>query len=133
MTILDNYDWGNLEAKARVSLREPRTAPVPDAIVRQAQRSYEGVAHPQDPDRLMHVLTYEFPTEEHAAAFAAHMKNAGAHTTPATSVTVVIDPDRTKTRETRDDGTTETVLGPPVNPRVVAWRASERRGRRPSQ
>lgn len=104
-------DWGDITAKPAERLKARPVKPVPPAIVRHAQRSYEGVPHPDDENKTVHVLTHTFDSEEKAEAFAKHMKNAGDHTTPPTSVSVAVDPDGTGDKKT------------------VAWRAGKRRGR----
>jgi hypothetical protein len=135
----NNNDWGDLEAHFVTQLREVKTEPVPPEIVHLAQQSYNGVPHPKDPEKTIHALHTTLPTEAKAAAFARHMKNAGAHTTPPSSVTVIVDPDRRKVQESDEDGnlvwTDEgkpvMVWGPAVNPRKVGFRAGPKRAGRP--
>lgn len=109
------FDWSKVQGHVTERLRTTRVVPVPEHIVKLAQKAYNGVPHPEDPERVIHSLEHEFPTPEIAAQFAKHMKNAGAHTEPLSSVTVVVDPDR------KGDE--------PVNPRLVVWRAGKRRGK----
>jgi len=108
------FDWSDLTGQAVQRLKAKKVVPVDPSIVRQAQRSYDGVTDPANPENLLHVLSYKFPTAEMAAEFARQMKHAGDHTSPATSVSVVIDPANT------GDQT------------VVNWRAGSRRGRNAS-
>lgn len=110
------YDFGAFEASVVERLVAQKIQPVPSAIVRHAQRSLDGVPHPKDPSKTMHVLSHEFPTPELAAEFAKHMRHAGNHTNPLSTVSVAIDPDNP------DRG------GTPVNPCKVAWRAGARKG-----
>lgn len=135
---MSETEWGNLEAAFVTTLREQHIEPVPPQIVRYAQMSYDGApdpADPENPDRKLHAMQHEFETPERAAAFARHMRNAGPHTTPPSSVTVVVDPARRKVQAIENgepvmkDGKAVMVPGPPVNPRLVAWRAGARRGR----
>lgn len=104
------FGWDGITGHAVEKLRKPKVAPVPDAIVTQAQRSWDGVEHD---GKTLHVLRHQFKQGEEAKAeaFARLMKKAGAHTTPPTSVSVVVDPDETG------------------NKLLVAWRAGARRGR----
>lgn len=130
-------DWGGLKAEFVTTLKEPVIQPVPDEIVKLAQRSLNGVPHPTDPTQKMHVMRIKFESEARANAFAAHMRNAGLHTTPKSSVLVTIDPDRPRVAKLDDNG--EPVLsekgravkvpGAPVDPTVVQWKSGERRGR----
>lgn len=133
--------WDDLNAQFVTTLREQRIEPVPPQIVRMAQKSYDGVApDPNVPDDKLHAMQFTFDTEAKAAAFARHMSNAGLHTVPQSSITVVIDPERTKVPKVAEDGTevkndkgkVVMVPGPPVNPCKVAWRAGARRGRNAS-
>jgi len=130
-------EWDGLNAEFVTTLREKRIEPVPEPIVRLAQKSLDGVPHPNDENTLLHAMQLTFDTEAKAAAFARHMSNAGLHTKPLSSITVVIDPERTKVPKVENgqevvNGTTGKVImvpGPPVNPCKVAWRAGARRGR----
>lgn len=133
-------EWGGLEAKFVTSLRETKVEPVPGPIVKLAQRALDGEPHPDDPERIMHAMELEFETADRAAAFAKHMRNAGLHTTPPSSVTVVVDPESQRVAKldangqvvTNESGKTVWVPGAPVNPRKVAFRVGERRGRKAS-
>lgn len=104
------FSWGDLNGTVANRLRKPKVADVPAPIVRQAQRSYDGVKI-EGSDEMAHILEREFASEEMAAAFAKHMRNAGNHTKPTTSVSVAVDPE--------EDG----------NKRLVRWKAGTRRGR----
>lgn len=105
-----DFDWAEITGQAVKRLKKRKVKPCPAPIVRQAQRSWDGVPNPENDGELLHVLEHVFPTEERAAEFAGHMRNAGAHTVPPTSVSALIDPD--------EDGST----------RLVRWRAGARRG-----
>lgn len=105
------YDWEKVGGRFVERLRDPKVIPVPAAIVRQAQRSYDGEADPNHEGKLLHNMSHEFPNKEMAAAFAKHLKNAGAHTQPPSSVSVVIDE--------HDE-------------RIVRWKAGKRRGASPA-
>jgi hypothetical protein len=131
-------EWDDLQAEFVTTLREQRVEPVPEPIVKLAQRSLTGVRTGPDEDNpVMHAMQLTFDSEAKAAAFAKHMRNAGMHTSPVSSITVVVDPERGKVPSVTADG--EAVLngdgkpvmvpGPAVNPCKVAWRAGQRRGR----
>lgn len=105
------YDWSGVTASAVNRLRVRKPTPVPDKIKELAQASYDGIPSKEDPESKLHVLRHRFGSDEEAAAFARLMRKAGDHTTPPTSVSVVIDPDEQK------------------DLRVVAWKAGQRRGR----
>jgi hypothetical protein len=129
-------EWDGLNAEFVTTLREQRIEPVPEPIVKLAQRSFNGVPHPSDPEVKLHAMQLKFDTEAKAAAFARHMGNAGLHTVPQSSITVVIDPERKKVPKVEDGkevlnekGKVVMVPGPPVDPCKVAWRAGARRGR----
>lgn len=103
------FNWDEVTGATTQRLRKPKIPACPAGIVAQAQRSYDGVKNAED--GLDHILTYTFPSEAVASEFAKLMKNAaGFHTTPMTSVTVVVDPE--------DTGDTKT----------VSWKAGARRG-----
>jgi len=105
-------DWSFVGGTATKRLRAPKVEPVPDAIVALAQKSWDGVEDPQDPEgERLHVLRHEFSDEAVAKEFSKHMRKAGEHTTPMTSLTVLHDPDKTG------------------NEKIVAWKAGTRRGR----
>lgn len=129
-------EWGGLQATFVTKLREKKTDPVPEQIVKLAQRSLEGQPGPNG--TVLHAMQLEFDTPEKAQAFAKHMRNAGGLTNPPSSMSVVVDPERTKVQDTtaegkpkyNDDNKPVMVLGPPVNPKLVAFRAGVRRGRK---
>jgi hypothetical protein len=135
---MPDEDWGSLEAHYVTTLREVKTEPVPEAIVSLAQKSYDGFTHPKDPALKLHAMELKFETPERAARFAVHMRNAGAHTVPPSSVTVVVDPARKRVDKldeqgkpvTNEAGKTVRVPGPAVDPCKVAWLAGKRRGRK---
>lgn len=134
-------DWDGLNAQFVMTLREQKTEPVPAEIVRLAQQSYDGVPHPQDPGSLLHAMQLDFSDRggtARAIAFEKHMRNAGPHTKPPSSITVVRDPQRKQVARLDENGkeilnakTGKPVMepGPAVNPNLVAWRAGARRGR----
>jgi hypothetical protein len=134
-------EWEGLNAQFVTTLREQRVEPVPEPIVKLAQRSLDGVPHPDQEGVMLHAMQRTFTEEEggapRAAAFARHMKNAGLHTKPPSSITVVVDPDRKKIPKLdengqevlNENGKVVMVPGPPVDPCKVAWRAGARRGR----
>lgn len=110
------YNWDEITGQTVERLRATKVEPVDEGIVKQAQRSWDGVPSKKDPSKLLHVLRHEFPDEDTAKFFARKVKKAGAHTKPRTSVSAVINPDP------------EGEFGPPTNDRVVAWRAGKPRG-----
>lgn len=101
------FTWEGITATTAEKLRKPKVTPVPASIIELAQRSWDGVDG-------KHVLRHHFKEADRpkCEAFCRLMKKAGPHTSPATSVSVVRDPD-----ETGDD-------------LLVAWRAGTRRGRK---
>lgn len=106
------YDWSGVSAQAVERLRAPKVPDVPAAVVKLAQASYDGVTNAKDPEgEKLHVMRHRFGSDKEAEAFAKHMKNAGLHTTPLTSVSVVTDPDNSGDN------------------RTVTWKAGARRGR----
>lgn len=114
------FDWSSVTGEAVATLRKPKTVPVPDAIVALAQESYVGRVNPADPEGArLHWLRHRFETPERAAQFASLMKLAGAHTSPESTVRVVIDPDSRK--ETPADER---------EPELVAWCAGTKKGPR---
>lgn len=104
----DSFDWDNVNGKASDYLRAPKVVPVPAGIVAAAQKSFDGE---EVNGEVLHHRRHRFQSDKMAEAFAAHMKNAGLHTTPHTSISVAIDPDNTGDK------------------RVVSWYATKRRGR----
>jgi hypothetical protein len=114
----EKFDWAEVTGRTVERLRAPKIVPVPDAIVAAAQRSWDGVT---DGDKTLHVMLHEFPTAEVAKEFARLVKKAGAHTTPRTSVSAVINPD--PKGEVFDEPTTD---------RHVSWKAGKPRGRQAS-
>lgn len=100
----DALDFSGVQAKTVERLRSRKVVPVPAAIVKHAQASYDEGA----------VKEHEFETPERANKFAELMKHAGDHTSPLTSVAVVVNPDKEAGKD---------------NPRLVRWRAGNRRGR----
>lgn len=138
MTVPTQEDfWSSMTVHAVDRLRAPKVAPVPDAIVKLAQTSYEGVMDPSNPEgERYHVLRHTFDTEERAAAFFKLIKKAGAHTTPMTSVTAVVDPDNLHEahgrnvyrQETGSDATDAELIE--LGGRTVAWKSGVRRGKK---
>lgn len=116
------YDWAGINGQAVERLKAPKVYEVPTPIVALAQKSWDGVPLMRDGKAvtdaegnavLTHNLRHNFGKgqDEKAKAFAEHMRHAGDHTTPQSSVSAVIDPD--------NDGSAH----------VVAWKAGKRRGR----
>jgi hypothetical protein len=132
---MSETEWGNLEAVFVNTLREVKTEPVPEPIIKLAQASLTG--RDRGDGTVIHAMQLEFNSIERANAFAKHMRNAGAHTTPVSSITVVQDPERGRVDKLddngrpvlNDNGKPVRVPGPPVNPLVVAWRAGAKKGR----
>jgi hypothetical protein len=135
-------EWEGLNAQFVTKLRDEKIEDVPEQIVKLAQASLDGQPKPDDPGVLMHAMQFTFTSEPtdaenvaKATAFAKHMRNAGAHTKPPSSITVLQDPERVKVQATENgeplfrDGKPVMVPGPAVNPAKVAWRAGARRGR----
>lgn len=109
----EEFNWEGITGKAVETLRAPAPKPKPpEAVLKLAQLSWDGVGNG---DEKKHVLRHQFKDgeEEKRDRFIQLLKNAGQHTTPRTTVTVVTDPDR------------ET----PANELLVAWKAGVRRGR----
>lgn len=133
-----DFDWGSLTVHAVERLRAPKVPPVPEAIVRLAQQSYEGVTDPRDPaGPKLHVLRHTFDEEERAAKFAGHLRNAGKWTMPKTTTMIVVDPDNLRTAEGRADWrevnpgidiSDEDLIS--LGGRTVAWRTGAHRRRR---
>lgn len=120
-----SYDWGPMTARRVDNLRAPKIPDVPARIVELAQESYDGKpVYAEDGKTplvdeagnpiLGHVMEYDFGPDnvEMAREFAKHMKNAGLHTQPLSSVSVAPDPE--------NDG----------REHVVRWKAGERKGRK---
>lgn len=104
------FDWNGITAKAVERLQTEKVTPVHESIVKHAQNSYDGVDG-------KHVLEFDFGDNiAKAEAFAKLLKKAGAHTTPMTSLTVKVNPDKHKGGEYDKPG-------------LVRWRAGTRRGR----
>jgi hypothetical protein len=106
--VVTEDQWDDIAGTSVERLRTPKPVAVPAPIVKQAQASYDEKAFKE----FAFVNADGTPNPERAASFAKHLKNAGLHTTPLTSVAVAIDPD--------NNGSTH----------VVSWRAGERRGRK---
>jgi hypothetical protein len=106
-------EWGTITAHAVERLRAPKTPPAPPQVfISLAQESYLGRVNPEDPEgERLHVLRYDFATEERAGKAAKHLRDAGLHTMPKTSVTVIVDPDRNGSGS------------------VLSWKAGTRKGR----
>lgn len=132
---MSDNEWGDLQAVFVATLRESKTEPVPEQIIRMAQMSLTGFR--QENGTVLHAMQHEFETVERAEKFMRHMRNAGAHTTPVSSITVVQDPDRRKVVKYDEQGNPVLneagkpvmVPGPAVNPLVVAWRAGAKKGK----
>lgn len=114
MTDAVAHDWSGITGTAVRRLKAPKIVPVPEPIVRMAQRSYDGIADPENEGEKLHVLEHDFKDEAKAAEFARLVKKAGDHTTPLSSVSAVIDPE--------NDG----------HKTVVRWKAGARRGHKTS-
>lgn len=119
------FDWGAVSGRRVENLRAPKIPDVPEAIVALAQASYDGTPVLQEDGKtpvldeegnkvLGHVMEYDFGPDNVAMAteFAKHMKNAGLHTEPLSSVSVAPDPE--------NDGRAH----------VVRWKAGARKGRK---
>lgn len=116
------FDWSKVNGQAVERLRAPKVYDVPAKIVELAQASFDGVPLRRNGKPVMdangepvltHNMRHDFGAgyEKMAEEFATHMRHAGDHTTPLTSVSAVIDPD--------NDGSAH----------VVSWKAGNRRGR----
>lgn len=116
------YDWSKVNGQAVERLRAPKVYDVPAQIVKLAQASWDGVPLRRDGKPVLdddgqpvvtHNMRHDFGkgNEAVAEAFATHMRHAGDHTEPLTSVSAVLDPD--------GDGSVY----------VVSWKAGKRRGR----
>lgn len=115
-----SFDFSEVTGQVVTRLKAKKVQPVDAAIVRQAQRSWDGVPLADNPEELGHNLVHTFATVEMAAEFARQMRNAGDHTNPLTSVSVVVNPDP------------QGKNGTPTDERTVSWRAGKRRGRETS-
>lgn len=104
------YDWSDINGEAVERMTKPKIAPVPVAIVAQAQRSVD-----RDPEKLTDTGVFEkqFDSIARAETFMKFMKNAGQHTTPRCGMTVRQDPDK--------EG----------NKTLIRWQAGKARGRKP--
>lgn len=122
MSTKQEFDWSEVTGQVVERLRAPKVIDVPAPIVRQAQASFDGVPSPTErqPDRKLHTMQHRFATAEQAKAFHRLIKAAGDHTTPRTSISAVINPDP------RGE------YGEPTDDRDVSWRASLRKGRKPT-
>jgi len=87
---MTEFNWDELNGKATERMRKPKTSPVPDSIVRLAQRSVDS-----DPTLAnCKELSFDFGTDkDRAEAFVKLMRKAGAHTKPEATIKVTIDPD----------------------------------------
>lgn len=118
------YNWDDINGTAVERLRAPKTAPVPAAIVAQAQRSVDG-----DPASLVKTGAFHFSFGDHGKgeAFARFMKRAGAHTKPPSSMSVVVgvlegEGALAYVRKLRTDE-------PDPEELAVGWKAGKRRGK----
>lgn len=105
-----SFDWSGVTGKAVERLRAPKIPDVPKEIVAQAQRAYDGVVDDKTGETY-HVLAHRFGTEAQAEEFAKHVRNAGHHTTPLSTITAVVDPMNSGDK------------------RLVHWQGGKRRGR----
>lgn len=97
-------DWAKITGTTADRLRKPKIPAVPAPIVKLAQASYDS----------KEVKKFRFPDGTDLKVveeFATHLRNAGHHTDPLTSVSAVIDP------EGEDDKL------------LVTWKAGGRRGK----
>jgi hypothetical protein len=106
-------DWSGVTGEAVERLRAPKVTPVPEPIVKAAQRSWDGV---EKNGKKLHAMRHEFATEEQAKEFARLVKKAQDHTIPRTTVTAVIDPDHGLPNHE-------------CNNKLVAWEARNKRAR----
>src|SRR5215471_21402564 len=83
----ESLDFSEVQATAVTRLKARKIVPVPKTVVALAQQAFDGVK--LEDGTILHTLEFSFGTVERAEAFAKHMKNAGDHTTPLSSVTVV--------------------------------------------
>lgn len=87
---MTEFNWDELNGKATERMRKPKTSPVPDTIIRLAQRSVDS-----DPTLAnCKELTFDFGSDTaRAEAFIKLMRKAGAHTKPEATIKVTPDPD----------------------------------------
>jgi hypothetical protein len=113
---MPDFDWGEVNGVVVDRLRAPKITPVPEAIVKQAQRSVEtkGPGNETADWAKTTVLRHQFDDEAKAVAFARFMKKAGPLTKPKSSLIVVPDPEKKG------------------NVTLVAWKAGKPRGRTPA-
>lgn len=110
-------DWSKITGKTVERLRASKVTPVPAHIVSLAQASYaQGANKEVDFALLIKDADKALAT---AAEFGKHMRNAGNHTTPPTSVSVVIGPEDTDENGAR-------IKLPDT---VVRYKAGKRRGK----
>ena len=110
-------DWSKITGKTVERLRASKITPVPEHIVKLAQRSFDSGENIEwDAASLVKDAEQAIKV---AAEFAKHMRNAGNHTTPQSSVSVVIGP------EDLDDEGNRVKLADTV----VRWKAGKRRGK----
>lgn len=118
------FDWSGLTGQTVARIKEQKVVPVPEAIVRAAQRSLDGVPHPTIAGRVDHILEHEFKTPEEAAQAAKLLKKAGAHTVPQSSVRVVIDP-YSEASDPADPRKPHPLAG---NTKIIRWKAGGKTG-----
>ena len=108
---MTEFNWDELNGKATERMRKPKTSPVPDTIIRLAQRSVDS-----DPTLAnCKELTFDFGSDTaRAEAFTKLMRKAGAHTKPEATIKVTPDPD--------GEG----------KPALIAWYARKKPGRVPA-
>jgi hypothetical protein len=110
-------DWSKITGKNVERLRASKVTPVPAHIVKLAQASFDqGTNMEFDFSNLIKDAEQAVAT---AAEFAKHMRNAGNHTTPATSVSVVVGPEDLNEAGDRVK----------LADHVVRWKAGKRRGK----
>lgn len=87
---MTEFNWDELSGKTIERMRKPKTVPVPEAIIRQAQLSVD-----TDPTLTnCHARTFDFGADTaRAEAFVKLMRRAGAHTKPESTIKVTLDPD----------------------------------------
>lgn len=132
---MSDFDFSKMTAEVTTRLREPRIPAVDAAIVRQAQRAVDGAEFSDGKPQKTYALTYTFPSPEIAVLFAKGMRNAGHHTNPKCSLSVVINPDNAIKRD--KDGQPELdsagkEQGTHKGLCTVSWQAGARRGAKPA-